>query len=90
MPLLVVLALAPSGAQQAGPEVSRERLRADLDFLASPPLEGRASLTQGANAAAWFLATELRKAGVQPANGDSYLQPFELLPLRCGHRLQNR
>ena len=35
----MVLALAPSVAQQAAPEVSRERLRADLDFLASPPLE---------------------------------------------------
>jgi hypothetical protein len=79
---LVVLALASSTAQQVAPDVSRERLRADLDFLASPPLEGRASLTQGANAAAWFLATELRKAGVQPANGDSYLQPFDLVPLR--------
>ena len=69
----MVLALAPSVPQQAAPEVSRERLRADLDFLASPPLEGRASLTQGAHAAAWFLATELRKAGLQPGNGDSYL-----------------
>ena len=59
----MVLALAPSVAQQAAPEVSRERLRADLEFLTSPPLEGRASLTQGADAAAWFLATELRKAG---------------------------
>ena len=82
MPTLLVLALAPSVAQQAAPEVSRERLRADLDFLASPPLEGRASLTQGAHAAAWFLATELRKAGLQPANGASYLQPFDLLLLR--------
>ena len=78
----MVLALAPSVAQQAAPEVSRERLRADLDFLTSPPLEGRASLTQGADAAAWFLATELRKAGLQPADGDSYLQPFDLVPLR--------
>jgi hypothetical protein len=80
--MLVVLAVAPSTARQPAPEVSRERLRADLDFLASPPLEGRASLTQGASAAAWFLATELRKAGLQPAHGDSYLQPFDLVPLR--------
>ncbi len=82
MPLLVVLALAPPTAQQAVPDVSRERLRADLEFLTSPPVEGRASLSQGAEAAAWFLATELRKAGLQPASGDSYLQPFDLLPLR--------
>ena len=41
-------ALAPSLAQQAAPEISRERLRADLEFLTSAPLEGRASLTPGA------------------------------------------
>jgi hypothetical protein len=80
--LVTVAALAPSRAQPRPPDVDRERLRADLEFLASPPLEGRASLTQGADAAAWFLATELRKAGGRPANGDSYLQPFDLVPLR--------
>jgi hypothetical protein len=78
----VALVLAPLAARHAAPNVSRERLRADLEFLTSPPLEGRASLTQGADAAAWFLAAEMRKAGLQPANGDSYLQPFELVPLR--------
>ena len=57
-------------------------MRADLEFLASPPADGRASLTQGADAAAWFLATELRKAGVQPGDGSSYLQRFDLVPLR--------
>lgn len=57
-------------------------MRADLEFLTSPPIAGRASLTPGADAAAWFLATELRKAGVKPGNGDSYLQPFDLVPLR--------
>ena len=57
-------------------------MRADLEFLASPPVDGRASLTQGADAAAWFLATELRKAGVQPGDGSSYLQRFDLVPLR--------
>lgn len=58
------------------------RMRADLEFLASPPVEGRASLTRGADAAAWFLATELRKAGLQPAEGSEYLQRFELVAMR--------
>ncbi len=57
-------------------------MRADVEFLCSPPLEGRASLTQGADAAAWFLATEMRKAGLRPGNGDAYLQPFALVPVR--------
>lgn len=76
-----LLALAPVSAQQP-PDVSRDRLRADLEFLTSPALQGRASLSDGATAAARHLADELRKAGLQPANGDAFLQPFELVPLR--------
>jgi hypothetical protein len=82
VPVLVAVALAPPMAQHAAPEVSRDRVRADLEFLASPALAGRASLTPGADAAARFLAGELRKAGLRPAAGGSYLQPFDLVPLR--------
>lgn len=57
-------------------------MRADLEFLTSPPVDGRASLTQGADAAAWFLATEMRKAGLLPAAGASYLQRFDLAGVR--------
>jgi hypothetical protein len=57
-------------------------MRADLEFLCSPPLEGRASLSRGADAAAWFIAAEMRKAGLAPADGSSYLQRFDLVPLR--------
>ena len=57
-------------------------MRADLEFLASPPVDGRASLTPGADAAAWFLATEMRKAGLQPGDGSKYLQQFDLVALR--------
>ena len=80
-PLIIaslLLALTPALAQRS----SRERMRADLEFLCSPPLDGRGSLTRGAEAAAWFLATELRKAGLQPGVGDGYLQRFDLVPLR--------
>jgi len=83
VPPLVALALVPVLSQQpASFQDSRQRMRADLEFLVSPPVDGRASLTQGADAAAWFVATELRKAGLQPGNGDAYLQPFDLVPLR--------
>ena len=78
--IALLLALAPSMPAQE--QVSRERLRADLEFLCSPPIEGRASLSRGADAAAWFLATEMRKIGLQPAIGTSFLQPFEVVPLQ--------
>ncbi len=83
LPTVAALALFPVLAQPPAPPLdSRARMRADLEFLTSPPVDGRASLTQGADAAAWFLATELRKAGVQPGDGSSYLQRFDLVPVR--------
>lgn len=62
--------------------VSRERLRADLEFLTSTPVEGRVSLSRGADTAAWFLATEMRKIGLQPTVDGGFLQPFEVVPVR--------
>jgi hypothetical protein len=76
-----MLALVPAAAQPPS-EASRTRMRADLEFLTSPPADGRASLTPGADAAAWFLATEMRKAGLQPGDGTRYLQQFDLVALR--------
>jgi hypothetical protein len=81
VPCLVMLALVPAAAQPPS-EASRTRMRADLEFLTSPPADGRASLTPGADAAAWFLATEMRKAGLQPGVGTRYLQQFDLVALR--------
>jgi hypothetical protein len=80
LPISILLALVPAAAQAPAP--GRERMRADLEFLCSPSLEGRASLSRGADATAWFLATEMRKAGLAPADGSSYLQRFDLVPLR--------
>ena len=83
VPIVLALVLSPLLAQQPSPpQPSRDRMRADLEFLTSPPADGRASLTQGADAAAWFLAAELRKAGLQPADGSSYLQRFDLAAVK--------
>ena len=82
LPVSILLALVPAAAQAPAQSKGQERMRADLEFLCSPPLEGRASLSRGADATAWFLATEMRKAGLAPADGSSYLQRFDLLPLR--------
>lgn len=81
--VLVCLVCGPSllGEEQ----VSRERMRADLDFLCSMPLEGRVSLGRGADVAARYLATEMRKIGLQPGAGSDYLQPFEVVPIDTDH-----
>ena len=80
--VLLLLVAPATGVQRAQEAVSRERMRADLEFLCSPPAEGRASLTRGADAAAWFIASEMRKIGLQPAAAGSFLQPFDLVPVR--------
>ena len=79
---LAVVLLAFSAALPDADQKSRERMRADLEFLCSPPLEGRASLTRGADATAWFLAGEMRKIGLQPASANGYFQRFDLVPLQ--------
>jgi hypothetical protein len=81
LPIPILLALVPA-AQAPAEAPGQKRMRADLEFLCSPPLEGRASLSRGADATAWFLAAEMRKAGLAPANGSSYLQRFDIVPVR--------
>jgi hypothetical protein len=46
----------------------QDAARRDPEFLCSPPIEGRASLSRGADATAWFLAAEMRKIGLLPAS----------------------
>jgi hypothetical protein len=81
LPLILVV-LALTAGTPAQEEVSRQRMRADLEFLCSPPVEGRVSLGRGAEAAAWFLAAEMRKIGLEPPVDGGFLQRFDLVPLR--------
>ena len=59
-----------------------ETLRADLTFLASDALEGRMSLQNGDAVAIQWIASEFAKAGLQPAENGSFLQPVELIEYR--------
>lgn len=80
--LVIVILLAFTPAAPAPDQASRERMRADLEFLCSPPIEGRASLSRGADATAWFLAAEMRKIGLHPAVDRGFLQRFDVVPTR--------
>ncbi|MEZ5361762.1 MAG: M20/M25/M40 family metallo-hydrolase [Bryobacterales bacterium] len=54
------------------------RLRADVDFLASPELEGRGTPSRGLDIAALYLETRLRALGVRPVSGSSMRQIYRL------------
>jgi len=60
-----------------------DTLRADLTFLASDALEGRMSLQNGDAVAIQWIASEFAKAGLQPAENGSFLQPVELIEYRA-------
>jgi hypothetical protein len=80
--VLAFLAVSVSPAAPPNEEPRRQRLRADLEFLCSPPLEGRASLTRGADAAAWFIASEMQKIGLRPAAEPGFLQRFDVVAIQ--------
>ncbi|HVK15251.1 MAG TPA: M28 family peptidase [Gemmataceae bacterium] len=57
---------------------SQTRMKADLFFLAGEECEGRGLKTDGINKAADYIAAAFRAAGLKPAAGDSYFQPFAI------------
>jgi hypothetical protein len=60
------------------PEISQSDLRADVAYLASEELEGRATGTKGARLAAEFIAEQFSAAGLKPAGTNTtFFQPFE-------------
>src|SRR5947207_10743799 len=67
-------------AQTAPPEpgiaalLKANQLRADVSFLASDALQGRATPSPGLDIAAEYIAAQFRRAGLEPAGDDGYFQ----------------
>ena len=78
-PLALLLAAAAAPSAQADPAAA-DRVRADVEFLASDLLEGRDSGSLGYDIAAAYVASEYRAIGLRPGGpgGSWYLQ----VPLR--------
>ena len=72
--LLGVIGLFTSAG--AGEEGTRERIEADIRFLADDLLDGRGTPGRGLDTAALFLAESLRGAGWQPGVGESFMQEY--------------
>jgi hypothetical protein len=58
--------------------ISANSLRGHVSFLASDLLEGRDSPSRGLDIAAEYIVSEFRRMGLEPAAGDSYLQPVPI------------
>jgi Zn-dependent M28 family amino/carboxypeptidase len=72
-------------ATAAEPVISPERIKADLTYLASDRLEGRAPGSRGEELTIDFLAKEMKAAGLKPmgANG-TFFQPVPLIKIETG------
>jgi hypothetical protein len=68
------LAAQPSIFQRISQHLRADDLKADVSFLASDALEGRGTPSRGLDLAAEFLASQFRRAGVEPAGDDGYFQ----------------
>jgi Zn-dependent M28 family amino/carboxypeptidase len=70
--------LAAAAAAQVQPKITANDLKADVSFLASDALEGRATPSKGLDIAAEYIAAEFRRAGLEPAGGDGYFQTADV------------
>jgi Peptidase family M28/PDZ domain/PA domain len=57
-------------------ELSAERIREHVEYLASDALQGRRAGTAGADEAARYIEKAFRADGLKPASASGYLQPF--------------
>lgn len=66
--LVVLFAASALTAQQADPpaQISAERIKATVEYLASDRLEGRGPGTRGEELTTEYLAAEFKKAGLKP------------------------
>ncbi len=71
-------ATALFGQQAALDQIAPDSLRANVTYLASDELEGRATPSPGLDKAADYIAEQFKKAGLDPVDG-SYFQTATLL-----------
>lgn len=62
-------------------EISSENLRRHIVTLSSDEFEGRAPATAGGEKTRAYLIDEMQKAGLEPANGDSFEQETPLVEI---------
>ena len=76
--LLLSADLTPQ-MQSAMDHISAQSLRGHLSFIASDLLEGRATPSRGLDLAAEYIASQFRRAGLEPVGDDGYFQTATLI-----------
>src|SRR5215469_17159961 len=71
---LATCAFAQPVAERITSHIRSEDLKADVAFLASDTLQGRDTPSPGLDAAAEYIASQMRKAGLEPVGDDGYFQ----------------
>lgn len=69
----------PENVKTGWDAVKQDEIRKDLTYLTSNSMEGRLAATSGDEKATQWLVAQFKNAGLQPGNGDSYLQTFKVL-----------
>ena len=78
---VVVVAACAAAAEPALDHISAQSLRGHVSFLASDLLEGRNTPSRGLDLAAEYIASQFRRAGLEPAGDDGYFQTAAMLQL---------
>ncbi|HVO97280.1 MAG TPA: M28 family peptidase [Bryobacteraceae bacterium] len=76
--LLLCADLTPQ-QQSAMDHITAQSLRGHLSFIASDALEGRATPSRGLDLAAEYIASQFRRAGLEPVGDDGYFQTAALV-----------
>ncbi len=71
---LAAVAQAPSVSDQLNRLLTANGLKADVSFLASDLLEGRGTPSRGLDLAAEYIASQFRRAGLEPVGDGGYFQ----------------
>lgn len=60
-------------------QISQSSIHQDINYLTADAREGRLALTDGDTQSIDWLVEQFKQAGLKPANGDSYLQTFNVI-----------
>ncbi len=71
---LASYAFAQTVSERIASHIRAEDLKADVAYLASDALQGRATPSPGLETAAEYIASQMRKAGLEPVGDDNYFQ----------------
>lgn len=75
----VALQSLPASLKTGWESIQQKSIRADLNYLTSNQLAGRLALSRGDEQTTDWLVEQFKQAGLKPANGDSYLQAFNVI-----------